>query len=105
MSEYLEIIKILADLGGTAVVAVTIIVCIYKLTTKFAERFLVNMERIAGSIGEQASSMQQMSVAINQSIGRDNAEHREILLAMQVVGEELKTVVHEIRCLREDVGK
>ncbi|MBP8644717.1 MAG: hypothetical protein KBH99_01185 [Syntrophobacteraceae bacterium] len=105
MKEYLDGLKILADLGGASVIAVVVIVCIYRLLTNFAVAFIANMEKIATSMGEQARSIKDLSESLNETIAKDNAEHREILLSMQVVGGELKTLMQEIKCLREDIQK
>jgi len=105
VNEYLNLLKTVVDLGGSAVIATIMIVCVYKLLDRFAVAFMGNMEKIATSIGNQAQSMKEMSASINHMITKDNTEHREILLGMQVVGEELKSLVCEVRGLRGERGE
>jgi hypothetical protein len=49
-------------------------------------------------MSEQAQSLCGVNTAIQTYLQRDNTEHREILLAVQVMGEHLKW-------LREDLAK
>jgi hypothetical protein len=112
MTEYLEALKIIADLGGTVVIAIAMIICAYKLCGRAAQGFcqaakgfVEALEKIALAVDNQAKSMADMKPAIDRMVAKDNMEHREILLGMQVVGEELKSLTCEIRDLREERSK
>jgi len=105
VTDNLEALKIVANLGGTVVIAIAMIICAYKLCGQAARSFVQALEKIALAVDNQAKSMADMKPAIDRMVTRDNMEHREILLGMQVVGEELKSLTSEIRDLREERSK
>jgi len=102
MTEYLDLIKTVADLGGTTAIAALMIWCIYKLLARFGAAFVVAHQQIAESMGSQAKIMSELRDGIEKFVDKDNNEHREILLGMQVVGKELKELVCEVRNLGEE---
>ncbi len=102
MKEYLDLIKTIADLGGSTVIAALMIWCIYKLLERFGTAFIQAHQQIAESIGAQARCMSEMREGIDNFIQKDNSEHREILLGLQVVGAELKALIEEIRDMRKE---
>lgn len=101
MTEELSLIKVLVDLGGTVVVSVLLIFGLYKLLSRFGCAFITAQEKMAEAMADQAKSTSGMRDAIQNFIQKDNNEHREILLGLQVVGEELKCLTTEVRFLRE----
>lgn len=96
----LTIIKSLIDLGCTVVICALIVIVLYRLAVKFGAAFIAAQEKIAESMAQQAQSLCGMSTSIQNYIGKDNTEHREILLAMQVVAQELKWLRDELRAAR-----
>lgn len=108
-SEYLEALKIAADLGGATVIALALIYCVYRIFSRFGTAFVEAHQQIAQSMSAQAQSMSaqaqsmsEMRDGLDRLVNRDNSEHREILLGVQVMGDELKSLVNEIRELREE---
>ena len=97
-----QLIESLLDLGGTAFIAGIIIFFAYKLLGRFGVPFILSQREIAGAMGEQAQSMAAMTGAVQDFIGRDHNEHKEILLGLQVVGKELSTLVNEISELKKN---
>jgi 3-isopropylmalate dehydratase small subunit len=95
------LIKSLADLGCTVVVCAFIAIIFYKLAMKFGPAFIAAQEKIADSMAQQAQSMSGVNAAIQNYIQKDNSEHREILLGLQVVGEHLKWLTEEFRAARK----
>lgn len=107
--EYLDALRIAADLGGSTVIALAIVYFVYKIFCRFGAAFIEAgtafiqaHQQIAESMGAQAESLSKMRDGIDRFITKDNTEHREILLGVQVMGDELKTLVCEIRELREE---
>jgi len=92
----IELLKILADLGGSVAIAILLIVVVYKLICRFGSPFIVSQNKIAEAMGQQAQSLTDMKGSVSEFIGRDHLEHKEILLGLQVVGKELKTLVNEV---------
>lgn len=86
----LGLIKSLVDLGCTVVICAFLLMIFYRLSVKFGTAFIESQQKMA-------EAMAGVNVAIQTYIQKDNTEHREILLAVQVVGEHLKW-------LREDVA-
>jgi len=101
----LTLIKSLVDLGCTVVICALIVVVIYKLSIRFGVAFIATQEKIAEAMAQQALSMTGMSAAIQTYIQRDNNDHREILLAVQVVGQELKWLRDEVRTAKEEAAR
>ena len=108
-TEYLEAWRILAGLGGSTVIALAIVYAIYKIFFRFGtafieagQSFVAAHQQIAQSMGAQAESMARMRDGLDRMIAKDNSEHREILLGVQVMGDELKSLVCEIREMREE---
>jgi len=86
----LSLIKSLVDLGCTVVICGFLLMIFYRLSVKFGTAFIESQQKMA-------EAMAGVNMAIQTYIQKDNTEHREILLAVQVVGEHLKW-------LREDVA-
>jgi len=99
---YLAALKIAADLGGSTVTALAIIYFVYKIFARFGTAFVEAHQQIAQSMSAQAQSLNEMRAGLDRYIERDNSEHREILLGVQVMGDELKSLVCEIREMREE---
>lgn len=98
--DQLELINSLLDLGGTAFIAAIVIFFAYKLLARFGAPFVNSQQNIAKAMGEQAQSMSSMTDSVQDFIGRDHNEHKEILLGLQVVGKELKFLVSEVSRLK-----
>jgi hypothetical protein len=102
------LVKSLVDLGCTVVICVIIVIVLYKLSMKFGVAFLATQEKIAEAMAQQAQSLCGVNAAIQTYIQRDNTEHREILLAVQVMGEHLKWLRDEVKSISavpEDMRK
>lgn len=101
-SQWFELIKILANLGGTVVIAALLMYLIYKLVNRLGVPFIDSQKQIAGAMGEQAQCMVAMQKTVNDYVCRDNKDHREILLSTQVVISEVKNLAAEIRESRNE---
>ncbi len=62
----------------------------YKLFGRFGEAFISTQQEIARAMGKNAQNMAGMKEVMNNFVSRDTADHREMLLTLQVVGKELK---------------
>jgi len=97
----IELIKILANLGGVVVVAWLLIRMIGKLLGNYGAAFIGTQEKMAEAMGRQAQSMGGMKDTLVDFVGKDSGEHREIILGLQVVGRELKTLTHHVMRLQD----
>lgn len=94
--EQVALFKILADLGGTVVVAALLMFLIYKLVNRLGVPFIDSQQQIAEAMGRQAQCMTDMQKTVNDYVCRDNDDHREILLSTQVVIAEVKNLTAAI---------
>lgn len=88
----MELLKILIDLGCTVLITILLIYFAYKLINKFGVPFIKSQQKVAEAMGRQAQSMADMQGTVHDFVTGDNSDHREILLSLQVVGSELKTL-------------
>jgi len=92
-----ETLKILANLGGPTVIAVVMLLCLNRIFSTFGAAHVKAQQQMAEAVGRQAQSMCDMKDSLHTFIMKDNSEHREILLALQVVGEVLKSLTTQIQ--------
>lgn len=85
-----EMILGLMDLGGSVVVALVFGWFCFKILSKFGGPFIDAQNRMAAAMSSQAQAMCNIQDTVHEFTGRDSSEHREILLALQVVGQELQ---------------
>jgi hypothetical protein len=97
-------IKSLVDLGGTVVISALILFVLYKLSMKFGVAFITAQNSIAEAMTRQADTLSGVHKAIETYIQKDNREHREILLGVQVLAEEFKMLRADIRRERDERG-
>jgi hypothetical protein len=96
----MELLKILIDLGCTVLITILLIYFAYKLINKFGVPFIKSQQKVAEAMGRQAQSMADMQSTVHEFVAGDNSDHREILLSLQVVGKELKTLSSEVKGLK-----
>lgn len=92
-----EILRILAELGSTVFVVVVGMAIAYRLALRFGVPFIDSQQKIADAMGRQAECLTNLQSTVHEYIGRDNNDHREILLSTQVVIQEMQTLADEIR--------
>ncbi len=97
----IELIKVLADLGGTVVITLFLIWMAWKVIRYFGTAFLTAIQEIAHAMSRQAACLAEMKDTVTQFVAKDNSEHREILLSLQVVAKEITTLTDEIRRQRK----
>lgn len=97
-----ELIKILADLGGTVLIAAIVMYLIYKALIRVGVPLVESQQRTAAALGQQAQCMADMQKTVDQYVCRDNDDHREILLSTQVVIQEVKNLAAEIRSRHDE---
>ena len=95
-----ELLKALIDQGCTAFIVTIALILAYRLANKFFPQFISTQQDIAVASGRQAENIAQMKNTVHEFVMRDNNEHREIILGLQVVGQELKTLVEQISRLK-----
>lgn len=93
---YGEVIKSLIFWGPGAVLAVVIIIAIYKLAEKFIPEFIKTQIDLAEATGRQAQSMEGLKDSIQGFVTKDNTEHREIIILQKCIMEKIEHIEERI---------
>jgi hypothetical protein len=101
----IALIKILANLGGVVVVAYLLIRMFGKLMGKYGTAFIATQEKMAEAMGRNAESLAGMNKTVTDFVSKDSSEHQEIILGLQVVGSEVKTLTHQVKRLADERGQ
>ncbi len=83
------IIQALINAGGGLLIALVILLGLYRLADKHGTEFIQAQKDQAVAMGRQAESMEDMKTSIKEFIGRDNSEHREILILQKLTVDKL----------------
>ncbi len=83
------IVQALIQAGGGLLIALTILLGLYRLADKHGTQFIQAQKDQAVAMGKQAESMDEMKTSIKEFIGRDNSEHREILILQKMTVDKL----------------
>ncbi|MDA8170302.1 MAG: hypothetical protein M0Z48_00535 [Nitrospiraceae bacterium] len=84
------IVQALINAGGGLLIALVILLGLYRLADKHGVQFIAAQQAQAVAMGKQAESMEDMKTAIKEFVGRDNSEHREILILQKLTIDKLK---------------
>jgi predicted negative regulator of RcsB-dependent stress response len=100
----LEIIKSVVDMGGTILVVVMVIgalaVLAWKLipaTLAYRSDTIKVMQQQAQATEKHANAMTQIKDTLQSYITKDNDEHREILLGLQVLAKGMNELTQGLQ--------
>lgn len=94
-SPYLKALEMLVDLGGSVVMAGMFLYFGLKAMKQLGRPFIETQQQMA-------AAMQGIQQNVQELVCRDNNEHREILLGLQVMGQEFKELNETLSNRRED---
>ena len=80
-----ELLKSLIQWGPGMIIAALILYGLYKFATGVGMKFIECTK-------QQAVAIERLTKAIEDSIGRDNNEHREIIILLKVISERLERI-------------
>ncbi|MDA8326198.1 MAG: hypothetical protein M0033_08255 [Nitrospiraceae bacterium] len=86
------IVQALINAGGGLLIALVILLGLYRLADKHGVQFIAAQQAQAVAMGKQAESMEDMKASLKEFIGKDNSEHREILILQKLVIEKLNAL-------------
>ena len=90
------------DWGPGMLIGVMILIGLYKIAIKLGRdvglKIVAALEKPAQALNSQAQSMDRMTGSIQEFVGRDRSEHREIIILLKVVSERVDR-------FQEDRGK
>lgn len=72
------------------VIALIILLGLYKLLSKFGTTFVESQQEQAKSMASQATSMTGLTSSIGEFIRRDNTGHRATMILLKVMRGEIK---------------
>ncbi len=93
----IALIKAGMNLGGVFVIFLIMLFFTYRLITKAGPGLFKYAGAFIAAQEKQAVAMTEMKDTFVDYIGRDNKEHREILLAIQVLARETKELTIVVR--------
>lgn len=100
----LEVVMAITDMGGSIFIAVLIVVVLAGLAWKLGGRLVLLggqviavMQNQADAQAGQATAMKEMKDALSQYILKDNDEHREILLGVEVMADKLNHLTQAVK--------
>lgn len=102
MSIESEITRALIEAGTGALIALVLLVGLYRLMRGLGEKFIDAQRRQAEALGAQAQSVAGLTASIQGFMSNDNTEHREMLVLLRFIAQrqnEFEEVRREhIRC-------
>lgn len=85
----LDLAKSLSIWGPGGAIAVIVIIMLYRLADKFLPAFIAAQQAQAVSLAKLAEGSEGMKACLEAAVSRDNAEHREMIILLKVIKEEL----------------
>lgn len=107
-----QLMNRIIDQGAGVIIAIAIIYALVKLAMYFGKPFLEAQKQQAEAMLQQAQSMKtqadcmgQMKDSVREFVSRDNNDHREILLSLQVVIKEVQQMRDDVKAQGEIIQK
>ena len=85
-----QICQALISTGGGLLIAMAILVGLYRLADEHGQAFVQAQRAQAEALGRQAASMEGLQQTVQDFVRRDNSEHREILILQKLTIEKMK---------------
>lgn len=107
-----EFAKVLMGQAAGVIIACAIVWALFKLAIHFGGPFIEAqkaqadaMQQQASAMKDQAECMQGMRITVQDYVARDNNDHREILIGLQVVIKEVQGLGEAVRLQGEEIHK
>ena len=83
---------------AAGIIALALILWVFwRLADKFGKPFIDSQRAQAEAMRDQALAMRDMRDTVHEFIHRDNSDHREIIIGLQVVANEVKALSALVR--------
>lgn len=82
-----EVLKALINAGTGALIALVMLVGLYRMAGRLGAKFIETQERQAQALGAQAQSIEGLTGSIRDFVGRDTSEHREMLVLLRFMAQ------------------
>jgi hypothetical protein len=83
-----EFLKAIMNAGAGASIAFVILFGLYRIANRLGSRFIEAEERQARALGAQAQSIEGLTRSIQEFVGRDSSEHREMLVLLRFIAQQ-----------------
>lgn len=107
-----EFAKVLMGQAAGVIIACAIVWALFKLAIHFGGPFIqaqkaqaVAMEQQASAMRDQAECLQGMRISVQDYVARDNNDHREIIIGLQMVIKEVQGLGEAVRLQGEEIHK
>ena len=85
-------IKALLDAGAGALIALLILLGLYRIAHSLGIEFIKAQQAQADALSKQAQSMEGLRESIHGFVSRDSSEHREMLVLLRFIAQEYQTL-------------
>lgn len=97
-----DLIKAVVDAGVGALIALIVLMGVYRIISGLGNRFVDAEHRQAEAMGAQAQAVSGLTASIQEFVRTDNTEHREMLVLLRFIAQQQKEleevrVEHNIR--------
>jgi hypothetical protein len=90
------VVEALVNAGVGAVIAVVILVGLYRIVGRLGGKFIEAEQRQAEALGAQAQAMEGLTRSVGEFLARDMTEHREMLVLLRFMVQR-KDRLEEVR--------
>lgn len=85
-----ELAVALMDAGVGSLIALVMLVGIYRIVSGLGGRFIDAEQRQAEALGAQAQAMTGLAMSVREFIKADSTEHREMLVLLRFMAQQQK---------------
>jgi hypothetical protein len=82
------LLKALANAGVGAVMALVMLVGLYRIAHRLGVEFIRAQQAQAEALARQAQSMEGLRESVQSMLLRDNSEHREMLVLLKYIAQK-----------------
>ena len=92
-----ELIKVSMNLGALFIIFALMLYLSYRLVLKLGPKFFAFGAAFVAAQEKQANAMTEMKDSFTTYVTRDNNEHQEIIVGLQVLARNMETLTKEVR--------
>jgi len=78
------------DWGPGLILAALMLYGLYRLIKGIGLKIVSALEKPAGALNQQAMSMDRLTNALHSYVGRDQSEHREIIIIQKIILDKIE---------------
>ncbi len=90
------LMRALVNAGAGGIIAAMVLFGLYRLAYSIGLKMVAASEKQAEALSAQAQSMEGLTKSIRDFVGRDNSEHREMLVLLRFIAQQ-QQIFEEVR--------